>query len=73
MKKEDTTITIRDGNIDVKCTYTSEETEGGYICHIPSFDIYFFAKDSKESKIRAKAMIKSFFIFWLINEGVINN
>jgi len=71
MKEENTTfITIKDGSIDFGGYYFYNEVKGGgFICQMPSFDIFFYAKDKAEAKKRAHAMVRSFFQHWLNDQN----
>ena len=50
-------------------TLNIQELDGSYSWYIPSFDIYFSSKTKEQGNERARAMVKSFFNFWLTNQG----
>ena len=50
-------------NIGFKIIYRKEESM--YSGYIPGFDIYFSAPTETEIKTRSKAMISTFFDFWI--------
>jgi hypothetical protein len=48
------------------------EEDGIYSWYIPSFDIYFSSPTKEAGDKRAKAMVRSFFNYWLKNQGYRN-
>lgn len=62
-------LNIKDGKITTKFTVFFLHEDGFVNCYIPSFDIYYSAPNDAEAKRRAPIMMKSFFNFWLKNEG----
>lgn len=66
-------ITISPGNgyINVSWTFTTylKEDKGLLNCYIPSFGIYFHAKDETQMGVKAKVLTKMFFDNYLLHSG----
>jgi hypothetical protein len=66
-------IEIRDGV--VKCNgfaYFKEEKNGMISWYLPGFDMFFSSKTFDEGMVTAKAMSKSFILYWLEKERNFN-
>lgn len=57
----------------IRITYSfttlTKKEENGLLCYIPGFDIHFFAPNDEERKKIGAAMTKSFFDFWIKDQG----
>jgi hypothetical protein len=63
-------IQIENGSIKFSYRLYLREVEDGYYeGSIPSYDIYFSAKNKEAAISRAKAAMQAFYAFWIQNQG----
>ena len=66
-------IRMNDGKITCRGTaHYNVEKNGMYSWYLPGFEMYFSSMTKEEGLITAKAMSKSFFIYWIEKEKNFN-
>lgn len=73
MAAKDVYVRIREGKIEYQWVTKSVVTEGDlYSCYIPGFDLFFSAKSENQMMERGRQMMKTFFDYWVQEEGYKN-
>lgn len=62
-------IKIKEGQINYRYdSYRRQEENGMFSWYIPAFQMFFSSKTKEEGDVRARAMVKSFFMYWFEKE-----
>ena len=70
MKDKPTYIVINSGKINIAFyVYYKAEENGMVSSYIPAYNIYYSSPSMEEAKRRPLIMVRSFYKYWLNNEG----